>query len=243
MTYIIGDVHGCFKTLQALIEKLPQEAHLIFVGDLIDRGTRSADVVSFVREKGYLCVLGNHEDAMITHGHNILKAYEQGTLLPQHNVWYSNGGIETLLSYGVIQLIHGRPTKVDDFATPLKRFKEDIKWMESLPLFIELDLHVNNKPVVVSHGCIDTAWAFRKVDSMYTTLHRIATTSRREPDEDAKIFNIFGHTPMCEGAKVTKHFVNVDTGCYMGKDDEIHGYKKLSAYCIETQEVISQAYM
>ena len=33
-TYIIGDVHGCFYTLQNLINKLPKYADIIFVGDL-----------------------------------------------------------------------------------------------------------------------------------------------------------------------------------------------------------------
>ncbi len=42
--YIIGDVHGCYTTLMQLIEQLPnkEKSHLIFVGDLIDRGKDSA---------------------------------------------------------------------------------------------------------------------------------------------------------------------------------------------------------
>jgi len=45
--YIIGDVHGCYTTLMQLIEQLPnkEKSHLIFVGDLIDRGKDSARVV------------------------------------------------------------------------------------------------------------------------------------------------------------------------------------------------------
>ena len=38
MKYIIGDVHGCYDTLMALIAKLPEDAEIVFVGDLIDRG-------------------------------------------------------------------------------------------------------------------------------------------------------------------------------------------------------------
>ena len=43
--YIIGDVHGCYNTLMELIAKLPKDAKLCFVGDLIDRGPNSKDVV------------------------------------------------------------------------------------------------------------------------------------------------------------------------------------------------------
>ena len=36
--FIIGDVHGCVHTLDALIKKIPSHELLVFVGDLIDRG-------------------------------------------------------------------------------------------------------------------------------------------------------------------------------------------------------------
>ncbi len=41
-TYIIGDVHGHYDTLMALVDLLPNDAILVFVGDLIDRGSQSA---------------------------------------------------------------------------------------------------------------------------------------------------------------------------------------------------------
>ena len=51
--YIIGDVHGCYRSLLALIEQLPRkfDSKICFVGDLIDRGPASADVVEFVRAR------------------------------------------------------------------------------------------------------------------------------------------------------------------------------------------------
>ena len=76
MTYVIGDVHGHYKTLLALTEKLPQNAKLIFVGDLIDRGPQSMEVVKFVRESGYLCVMGNHEHIMNLRGQVIMIIYK-----------------------------------------------------------------------------------------------------------------------------------------------------------------------
>ena len=63
--YIIGDVHGCYKTLLALIKQLPKNAHICFVGDLINKGKNSSDVLDFVIENNYDCVLGNHELFMI----------------------------------------------------------------------------------------------------------------------------------------------------------------------------------
>lgn len=235
--YVIGDVHGHYDTLMKLVQLLPSDAKLVFVGDLIDRGPQSAEVVRFVRENNHLCVMGNHEEAMITQGFVLMRCFETGENLPTHSMWFSNGGVATLRSYGLVKLEEGKPVKMDEFSDGLKRFKDDMKWMEKLPLYLELPIeHPSQKTVVVSHAPISTAWAMRKIDSMYGTFARLATTCRRDPDtSDAPIFNIFGHTPMQNGPRIKDHFVNIDTGCYMGDA----GYGILSAYCIETGEVFS----
>ncbi len=73
--YVIGDVHGEFDTLMALVAKLSKDAKLIFVGDLIDRGAKSKEVIEFVRQNNHLCVLGNHEELMLTYGESFIKSY------------------------------------------------------------------------------------------------------------------------------------------------------------------------
>lgn len=238
--YVIGDVHGHYKTLLALVEKIPKDSKLVFVGDLIDRGPQSMEVVKFVREGGHLCVMGNHEELITAHGAMILEAYQKNEDIYIYNNWFRNGGVATTRSYGVTKLIDGRPVKVEDSEKALHRFKEDIKWMEQLPLYIELDVeNTFGLPVVVSHAPVATVWGFRYVDSMYKIFRDMALWNRREPDSDSKIFNIFGHTPVRWGAEVKPHYVNVDTGCYLGKN----GYNQLSAYCVETGEVVSAEYV
>lgn len=66
---IIGDVHGCLKELTTLIDRLQvkNDDHLIFVGDLVDKGPDSAPVVWYVhglQEQGVpvTIVEGNHEE-------------------------------------------------------------------------------------------------------------------------------------------------------------------------------------
>ena len=65
--YIISDVHGCYKTLLALIDQFPnkQNSKIVFVGDLIDKGKNTHDVIEFVKNNNYDCVIGNHDEMMV----------------------------------------------------------------------------------------------------------------------------------------------------------------------------------
>jgi bis(5'-nucleosyl)-tetraphosphatase (symmetrical) len=81
-TYVIGDVQGCFATLLKLLETLAfkrDRDQLWFVGDLVNRGPHSLEVLRFVRELGQraLTVLGNHDL------HLLAVAYEQARLKPK----------------------------------------------------------------------------------------------------------------------------------------------------------------
>jgi len=64
-TWAIGDVHGCSRSLRALVSRpeIGRGDELWFVGDLVNRGPGSLAVLRFVAELGDRCrvVLGNHD--------------------------------------------------------------------------------------------------------------------------------------------------------------------------------------
>lgn len=90
----IGDIHGCLRSLEALLEQLTDynDRLFVFVGDYIDRGPHSKGVVDllldFKEEQECIFLRGNHEQML-------LDAVDYGEL----NMWLRNGGKTTLQSY------------------------------------------------------------------------------------------------------------------------------------------------
>ena len=68
---VIGDIHGCWRSLNALLDKagLGDEDEIISIGDLVDRGTDSAAVLRFFRTTPRArAIMGNHERKHIRSG-------------------------------------------------------------------------------------------------------------------------------------------------------------------------------
>jgi serine/threonine protein phosphatase 1 len=140
-TFAIGDIHGDLDALVALLAKLPEldaDDTLVFLGDYVDRGPKSAEVVACVRRlpdmtaAKVVCLRGNHEDAW-------LKVVEHGW--PEFVMPRSNGCLEAFRSF------RGEPQPAedevpsDDEMLPLHKGeflpKDVVAWMESLPHWYE----------------------------------------------------------------------------------------------------------
>lgn len=141
--FIVGDIHGCYHTLKKLLKNWrPKDEQLIFVGDYINKGKHSKEVVQLVRklEQEYpdtVCIQGNHEYQMMKY---ISEKIPKDDMKDNYRI--------TLEHYD----LHNK-------------FYDDIKWMKSLPLFYENDI------LYVSHAGVNFL-GFRKFhkDSMWSVL-------------------------------------------------------------------------
>jgi len=114
---VIGDVHGHYEGLMLLLEQIApaSEDQVYFLGDLIDRGPKSAEVVEFVKENDYPCLLGNHEQMLL----NIMNGKNASSTNMQ--TWLYSGGQATIASY-------------QSATIP----KQHLDWFESLPTYLDL---------------------------------------------------------------------------------------------------------
>lgn len=86
-TYAIGDVHGCFETLQRLLRRIAFDSgqdRLWLVGDLVNRGPRSLEVLRWAVEQGerIVVVLGNHDLHLLARAAGVAEAKKRDTLDP-----------------------------------------------------------------------------------------------------------------------------------------------------------------
>ena len=210
MAIVIGDIHGCYNTFLALLEKLPQEKK-IFTGDLIDRGPDSKKMVQWVIDHKEECIVvrGNHEQMLLDYLNN-----------PQENLyqWLRNGGGSTLDSYGIPD------TKSISFP------EEHIKFFENLPIsYIEDDLYV-------SHSSYCKQFKLEDLEKTELLDHPNGLLWHREtPCKIHGKFHIFGHTPN-QRVLLNDFSCDIDTGCIYKK----HGYGTLSAIHYPSKTIYTQ---
>ncbi len=93
-TFAIGDVHGCFDALLAVVQLagISEQDRVVWLGDFVDRGPDSAKVIqhlSLLPADNNVCLRGNHE---------IMMQNARGSM---HSIrsWATSGGDETWDSY------------------------------------------------------------------------------------------------------------------------------------------------
>lgn len=228
--WVIPDIHGYAKTLQALLEQIrpAKTDHLIFLGDYIDRGPDSKGVIDYImnlQKQGYktTTLIGNHEEFLLKSLH--LADNKKGLvgLLKPNRVkkeWMEFGGKETLKSFGT-----KRMSNIPEIY---------IEWMKKLEYYIEF-----NDYVIVHAGL-----NFKKEDVFKDKQSMLwAKEFKVIPSKIGYRQLIHGHTPVdleyihhCINAE--KHdFIDLDNGVYMTKKA---GFGNLVAFELNERLLITQ---
>ena len=201
----IGDVHGRLDLVDALWPQIDAASRvssarrrmLIFIGDYVDRGPQSRELVDRLL-KGFtgfetVFLKGNHDETML----RFLIDPKMG------EAWRSFGGLETLRSYGVE---HG-PRK--DWSQTRSAFAAALPH-EHLQFFKNLKLHVTVGDYLFVHAGVKPRVPLdeqRETDLLWI---------REEFLDSAVNFGrvvVHGHTPS-DAPEVRPNRIGIDTGAY-----------------------------
>ncbi|HEX6981793.1 MAG TPA: metallophosphoesterase family protein [Balneolaceae bacterium] len=208
----IGDIHGCYQSLEALLNKL--EAHtdrqFIFIGDYVDRGPASQKVVEHLMElqQQVDCVFlrGNHEQML-------LDAFNEG----QFKLWMANGGKTTLKSYGI-----------DRFGSLPGNHLE---------FYNQTKLYYDTEDYFFVHAGLSAAKTIKESlqdeEEVEGFLWERSHLNAFETPWEKKV--VFGHTPRPQPIR-KNGMLGIDTGCVFDKV----GYGKLTAVKLPEEEFIQQ---
>ena len=204
--YAIGDIHGQFSLLDQLQEMIrkdvlerPATRHvIIYLGDYVDRGPKSYDVIDRLclpRDQGVetLHLKGNHEEFLV----NFLS--DPGT----GDAWLLNGGGDTLASYGVPENLY-QSSKDYQRAQDTLLHRMPAKHREFLD---NLALSHRIGSLFFAHAGVNPDFpldAQRPKDLMWIR-HKFINSTK-----DIGAFVVHGHTPRLE-PEVTPFRINVDT--------------------------------
>lgn len=209
----IGDIHGCYRSVKALLEKLEvyDERQLLFVGDYIDRGPSSRQVVELMLElkKTRDCIFlrGNHEQM-------ILDTIDRG----RAGLWLHNGGDTTLQSYGLCRDDLNLPVEHIDFFRNTKLYHQTRNYF-----FV----HAGLPPNQTIKQSLEDPEALREFLWTRDHLNTIETAWEKKV--------VFGHTPRTIPIE-KNNMIGIDTGCVYSS----FGYGKLTALLLPEEEFIQQ---
>lgn len=214
LVYAIGDIHGCYALLKELLATLARDQAsrargrrpvLIFLGDYIDRGPHSSEVVEamvWLKRRDDLEVhllKGNHEQALLA----FLETPEDAA------GWMTYGGRETLEAYGVAP-----PDPHDEPAVYLRARDELLSRMPAshLRLLERLELMAVVGDYAFVHAGVKPGVALAAQAEHDLLWIRQPFLEAAGPFEKVVVH---GHTWLDERPRLQEHRIGIDTGAYM----------------------------
>lgn len=209
----VGDIHGCLKSMEAILDKLKQyyDRTFIFVGDYIDRGPFSRQVVDYLidfrQQVDCIFLRGNHEQMLLDAvNHN------------KYGLWMMNGGHTTAQSYDS----SGESVKLPENH---KEFYEQTKLYYDTEDYFFVHAGVSPRKTI--------AESLKDKNKMQEFLWERSHLNVFETPWEKTV--VFGHTPRPKPI-LKDNMIGIDTGCVY---DRV-GYGKLTAVKLPEEEFVQQ---
>ena len=209
LIYAIGDIHGRSDLLKKIVTEIAGDIFktgvqfhptLVFLGDYIDRGPASKQVITDLiaisahPDLNVQCLLGNHEAMM-------LDVYDRGT---GADLWLKHGGAETLKSYGI--QVDPDAAAPSDLRRRMRRAvpSEHIAFLKSLPLMAVIGDYI------FVHAGVRAGVALAEQKKSDLLWSRLNSSGVDAPGKTV----VHGHTPVDQPLH-TEGRISVDTGAYL----------------------------
>lgn len=200
--YAIADIHGRLDLLNTLVDMIDEDCRvnsvqnpvIVFLGDYIDRGPQSAQVVDRVIElcatRPSIALRGNHEELLLMINAGALALFEKW--------FYRAGGAATLQSYG---WQNGDRIKITEVIR-----KEHVDFFQSLKLYHETSEHI------FVHAGLRPGVSLSDQDEDDLLWIREPFLSS---DHDFGKLVVHGHTPVSDGLpEIHPNRINLDTKAF-----------------------------
>lgn len=246
-TYAIGDLQGCFRTLETLLAKLEFDRsrdQLWFVGDLVNRGQGSLECLRFIKGLGEraVAVLGNHDLHLLAVAEGFGRSGRNDTLAPILN---APDRVELMQWLRERPMIHTRDEFVLVHAGLLPQW--DYEFAMKLAREVEIALRGANyrSLLAIMYGNEPDLWRddltgadrYRLIINAMTRMRAVTNDARIDLKFMGELVNLpVGLRPWFErkhsslagktiiaghwsalGLHVSPQFIGIDTGCIWGR--------------------------
>jgi serine/threonine protein phosphatase 1 len=206
--YAVGDIHGCARELEDLLARIDEDrtsangdVHLVFLGDLIDRGPDSAAVVRRLREgplpgDRHSFLLGNHEEAMLSIWNGDLDSLSG---------WLTYGGMETLESYGLSR------SEIFALGADLPRRMREVVPASDIAFMAGFEDQVRIGDYLFVHAGIRPGVPLNRQEQF--DLRWIRDEFLADEETDHGVMVVHGHT-ITDAPDVRPNRIGIDTGCF-----------------------------
>ena len=226
--FAIGDIHGCFNQLTSLHKNIftfekfdPKKDLLIYLGDYIDRGKYSKEVINQIlklkdNDIKTINLMGNHDQFMIDF-----------LLNKKNNIknWINFGADETFRSYGieVVEFIKNgfEDEVIDDLRNSLLKKIDN----SHIDFFKNLKISFSSEKYFFVHAGVDPLKKLKEQTKKDFLWSRSDDFFKKDFTSEKIV--VHGHTPE-ENIINYPYRINVDSGCYFSG--------KLSSVCLSDED-------